>query len=135
MSKIRIECFGNEAELISFSQDGERTLQIDLGGEYDGYISIGRLTSRIKGASCSMDMRGLEDGEYTPRLIVADMTVDLPKIQKQYGIITPTEPELPYTLALSLRERRLRERVDRLEKRLEELTKRIEGERLFGGTP
>ena len=135
MSKIRIECFGDEAELVSFTQDGERNIQIDLGGEYDGYISVGKLTARIKGSLCSIDARGLEDGEYTPHLILNDRTIDLPKISKQYGIITPIEPELPYTLALSLREKKLRARVEELEKGLEKLTKMIEGERLFGTTP
>lgn len=135
MSKIKIECFENEAELVSFTQDGERTVQLDLSGEYDGYISIGRLTARVKGAVCAIDIRSLEDGEYTPHLILQGRTVDLPRIKKQFGIITPIEPELPYAMAISLRERKLAERVTRLEERLEELITKVEGTRLFSLTP
>lgn len=135
MSRILIECFGKEAELISFKQDGESAIAMEFGREYDGYVVLGSTTARIKGALCALDTRRLEDGEYTPHLVLTDMTVDLPKIRKQYGIITPVEPDTQYLVALSLRERELRERVEKLEGRVLELTQKIEGARLFGEQP
>lgn len=135
MSKIRIELFGNEAELISFKQDGGDSLVMEFGEEYDGYLSIGKLTARIKGATCALDTRRLADGEYTPRLILTDMTVDLPRIKKYCGIITPPDPELPYVHKLSLRERRLSSRVAELEKKVEEITEKVWGSSLFKSTP
>lgn len=135
MSKISIELIGSDAELISFKHSGERSLIFDFSVMLDGYISLGALTSRICGTECAIDTVRLDDGEYTPHLILADRTVDLPKIKKQYGIITPLEPDISFVTKLSLRERRLEKRVDDMEKRLEELTKKVSGTRLFGGTP
>ena len=135
MSKINIELFESDAELISFKQNGERSLVFDFSTMLDGYISLGTLTSRICGTSCAIDIRRLDDGEYTPHLILADRTLDLPKIKMQYGIIMPLEPDTDFVTKLSLRERRLKKRVDELEKKLEELTKKVSGTPLFGGTP
>ena len=135
MSKIIIECFGKEAELISFSQNGDQAVVLEFTEEYDGYISLDSITARIKGSSCALDTRRLGDGEYTPRLILSDRTVDLPRLKKQLGTISPMEPERPYVVALSLRERKLCQRVDLLEKRLEEISKKICGSGLFAPLP
>ena len=131
MSKIVIECFGDEAQLITFTRDGEPNLVIELGEEYDGYISMGNCGARIKGASCALDTRRLADGEYTPRLILDEGTILLPGLIKQHGIISPKEPDVDYIRALSLRERRLNARVDTLENELKEIKNKVMGTRLF----
>lgn len=135
MSRMNIELFGRDAELISYKQDGERALMLDFGTELDGYISLGSITARIRGISCALDTRRLADGEYIPHLILADRTVDLPRVKLQHGILAPTEPDTSYLTRLSLRERRLSERVEKLEERLEEITERITGSSLFGTAP
>ncbi|MBR5144656.1 MAG: hypothetical protein IKW53_06360 [Clostridia bacterium] len=135
MSKINIELFGRESELVAFSQDGIKSLVIEFNEELDGYVALGKVTARIRGRGCAIDLRNLPDGEYTPHLILSDKTLDLPEVRLHCGIITPSEPEVAYTTRLSLRERRLRERVDMLEKRLDEITKRITGSSIFGTTP
>ncbi len=135
MSKINIELFGSDAELISFKQDGEAALAFGFPTMLDGYVSLGGITVRICGQACAVDIRRLADGEYIPHLILADRTVDLPRVKMQYGIITPIEPDTDYVTKLSVRERRLRGRVDELEKRLDEITKKVTGASLFGGMP
>ena len=135
MSKITIELFGRESELVAFSQDGRKSLVINFNDALDGYVALGRVTARIKGTECAIDLRNLADGSYTPHLILSDKTIDLPEVRLHCGIITPSEPEVAYTTRLSLRERRLSHRVDMLEKRLDEITKRITCSSIFGTTP
>ena len=135
MSKINIELFGRETELVSFSQDGRKSLVIEFNEELDGYVALGTVTARLRGTGCAIDLRNLPDGSYTPHLILSDKTLDLPEVKLYSGIITPSEPEVAYTTRLSLRERRLSQRVDKLEKRLDEITKRITGSSIFGTTP
>ncbi len=135
MSKINIQLFGRESELVSYKQDGEPMLIFEFTEEVDGYISLGPSTSRIKGKSCPVDLRRLTDGEHIPHLILPEATLDLPRVIKQHGIISPKEPEISFLSKLSLRERRLSERVERLEGELEKIQKKVMGASLFGGEP
>lgn len=132
---MNIELFGKDAQLISFADDGAAALVLDFAKELDGYISLGSITSRIKGKSCALDIRRLSDGEYIPHLILADCTVNLPRVKKQNEIIAPIEPDGSFIVTLLLRERQLSERVDQLEKRLEEINKRVVGSSLFSTAP
>ena len=131
MSKIKIQCFGNEAELISYTSDGEPILVIELDGDYSGYISMGNSGAKIKGATCALDVRRLDEGEYTPRLIQEDKTILLPRLVKRHGIISPAQPDINYIIAVSLRARRLTARVEMLESELNEIKKKVVGTRLL----
>ncbi len=135
MSKMNVQCFGRNSELVSFKEDTEKMLVFEFPEEYDGYLSLGEITAKIKGKSCAVDTRRLADGEYTPHLILADVTVDLPKLKKQYGSITPTSPRLDEINSISLRERQLNERVSKLEKRIEEISEKVYGSSLFKPLP
>lgn len=134
MSKMKIELYGRNAELCSF-EEGGGSLCFSFDSEQNGYISLGTLTSRIKGTDCTLDTRGLRDGEYIPHLILADMTVNLPRMKIQHGIASPAESDDSDTGNLSLRERRLTKRVDALEERVEELYRKIAGSSLFRSEP
>ena len=135
MSKISIEIFGKGCEIVSYKQDGESVLIFEFADELDGYIALGSATARIKGRSCAVDLRRLQDGEYTPRLVLMEATLDLPPVIKEHGMITPKEPEISYLTRLSFRERRLSERVDKLERALENIEKKVMGQGLFGVKP
>lgn len=135
MSKMNVQCFGRNSELVSFKEDTEKMLVFEFPEEYDGYLSLGEITAKIKGKSCAVDTRRLADGEYTPHLILADVTVDLPKLKKQYGSITPTSPRLDEINSISLRERQLNERVSKLEKRIEKISEKVYGSSLFKPLP
>ena len=135
MSRMNIELFAKDTELISFEQSSDGALMLNFGREVDGYVALGAVTVRIKGRSCAVDTRRIPDGEYIPHLILADRTVDLPGVKKQHGAISPSEPDSSYITKLSARERRLSERVDELEKRLDEINKRIVGSSLFSTAP
>ena len=131
MSKINLELFGRDPELISFEYKRDGTLVFEFTEDQDGYICLGKRTARIKGKSCAIDVRDLECGEHTPRLILEDMTVDLVKIQNENGAIHPKEHEIGEIGELSLRERRLARRVEELEDRLEILEKKVFGTSIF----
>lgn len=135
MSKMSIEIFGYDAELISHTEDGGEGLILTFASELDGYVSLANVTVRIKGASCAIDTRRIPDGEYTPHLILKDCTLNLPDIKIQYGVISPIEPDISYLRKLSIRERRLSERVESLEKKLEEINKKVVGSSLFSALP
>lgn len=135
MSKISIEIFGKDCETVTYKQDGEPMLIFEFADELDGYIALGSATARIKGRSCAVDLRRLKDGEYIPHLVLMDSTLDLPTVIKQHGIIAIKEPEISYLTRLSLRERRLGERVERLERAIENIEKKVMGQSLFGGEP
>lgn len=135
MSKITIECFDRSAEIVSFESDREPMLVFEFTSEYDGYIALGEATARIKGARCTLDLRKINDGEYTPHLILSDKTVDLPRLKKEFGALALTEPPLNEINSLSLRERRLNKRVTELEKQMEEISKKVYGSSLFQPLP
>lgn len=135
MSNMKIELYGRNAELCSFTGEDSSSLILSFDSEHNGYISLGPITARISGKECAVDIRRLCDGEYTPHLILADMTVDLPRIKIIHGIPAPIQPGKRTINDISLRERRLSVRVDLLEQRVEELTKKIVGTSLFRAEP
>ena len=131
MSKINLELFLKDCELISFEYKRDGNLVFEFTEEVDGYICLGSRTARIKGKSCAIDVRDLECGEHIPRLILEDMTIDLVKIRNENGAIYPKEREACEIGDLSLRERRLKRRTDELELRLEILEKKVFGTSIF----
>ena len=131
MSKISLELFGRDCEIVSFEYKKNSMLLFEFTEELDGYILLGRHTARLKGRGCAVDVRDLEDGEHIPRLILEDATVDLPKIKNENGIIIPTERGIAEIGDISLRERRLCRRVNELEARLDELSKKVFGAKIF----
>ena len=131
MSRIYIECHGDGADLVSFdkSEGGNLTLVFNKG--YNGFISIGHISARIVGNECSITLRNLDDGVYTPKLVLCDKVINLPSVRKENGSIIPIKPNIDYLSELSIRERRLSERVDRLSTMVEEMYKKVFGTTLF----
>ena len=131
MSKINLELFNRECELIDFEYKKDGMLIFEFTEGYDGYILLGKHTARIKGKNCAIDVRDLECGEHIPRLILEDATIDLTKIKNENGAIYPKEHSIREIGEISLRERRLERRIDRLENRLETLENKVFGSSIF----
>ena len=131
MGKLSLELFGRDCEILSFEYKKEGVLLFEFTEELDGYIHLGKQIARIKGSTCAVDVRLLEDGEHIPRLILTDMTVDLPRIKNENGMILPVEREVKEIGDISLRERRLCRRVNELEARLDEISKKVFGTSIF----
>ena len=131
MSKINLELFGRNSEILSFEYKKENYLRFEFTEDICGYINLGRVTARLIDGKCAVDVQNLECGDHIPRLILTDMTIDLPAIRNENGAIYPREHNLQEIGELSLRERRLCRRVNELEKRLEEISKKVFGSKIF----
>lgn len=131
MSRIYIECHGDGADLVSFDQSAEGKLTLVFNKGYNGFISIGHIAARIVGNECNIAIKGLDDGVYTPKLVLCDRVIDLPSVLKENGSIIPQAPNADFIRGLSIRERRLDERVARIERMVEEMYKKVFGTTLF----
>ena len=131
MSKIKLEIFDREVEVVSYLPEPSRVLVFEFTEEIDGYIVMGSQTSRIKGRECALDIRNIKDGEHLPRLVLSDRTIDLPAVVKDFSIVRPKERSTDDIGELSLRERRLSRRVLELEKKLEEISEMVYGRTIF----
>ena len=131
MSKINLELFGRDCELITFEYKKDSELIFEFTESYDGSLLLGKHTARIKGKKCAIDIRDLECGEHIPRLILEDATIDLVTIKNENGAVYPKEHSVREIGEISLRERRLARRADELEKRLEKIEKKVFGTSIF----
>ena len=131
MGKINLELFGRDCEILSYEYKKADFLRFEFTEELSGYIQLGKSTARINGKTCDVDVRELPAGEHTPRLILEDMTIDLPRLKNEYGSIYPLKHTVEEIGELSLRERRLCRRVNELEARLEEISEKVFGTTIF----
>ena len=131
MSKIRYELFGKEAEVISFTPSEGQLLDISFTENYEGLLSIDGVVSRVKDGYCQFDIRYIDEGEYTPLLVTKEDIIKLPCIKKNAKSVTLSKCADEYTRGVSLRERRLEERVSELEKQLLCLITRINETTIF----
>ena len=131
MGKITLELFGRDCEILSYEYKKDNFLTFEFTEELTGYVQLGKSTARLKGKSCAIDLRELPNGEHTPMLILSDMVIDLPKLTNEYCVICPADHTVEEIGTLSLRERRLCQRVNELEARLEEISKKVFGSRIF----
>ena len=132
MGKISLELFDEGCEMLSFEYKKDSTLTFEFTEELDGYISLGSHSARLKGSCCSVEVRDLIDGEHKPRLILRDRTVDLPLVVNENGAIYPRERSVTEIGDISLRERRLKRRLDMMEAELIELKNKVFGTKIFG---
>ncbi len=132
MSKLVIKCFENFAEIVSASADTSRFLNLKFDGEYEGNLCIGVISASICGSECTLDTVRLPEGVYTPRLVLKDRSVELPKIRKINGVIIPEDYSLTQLRALSIRNGILSERISSLEKRLKLTEEKVFGRGILG---
>ena len=131
MSKVKYEIFGKEAEVVSFTPGEGQIFEISFTEDYEGLLSIDGVVSRVTNGYCHFDIRYVEEGEYTPLLVTKEDIIKLPCIKKCAKSVILSGCADEYTRRVSLRERRLEERVTELEKQLSSLTARINDTTIF----
>ncbi len=131
MSRIRYEIFGNEAEILEFATDDSDRLELSFTEENEGLLSIEGVVARVVKGKCSFDARLIEPGMHEPILIIKNTVVKLPGIVKSQRRVSPAVCGDDYTRSISLRERRLRKRVELLEKELGALLLRLNTTTIF----
>ena len=131
MSKLNYKIFEGGAELISYTADGSRYLTLGLGDEYQGYISLGRLSVAISSRDCIVDTSSLSDGEYQLSLVLEDRTLLLGNIVKINGVIVPDEKGESKIRRLSIDERLLEEMVNAIDSRLKKIEEKVYGSHIF----
>ena len=131
MSKLSFEIFDTEYELVGIALDGENALVLEFSEEYEGFVRIGDLTSRLDGGLCEFDLRQIENGELFPTLVIPGRIVNLPKIKKLGRALEILDCTDVYIRSASQRERALEDKVARLERELEEISNKVYGETIL----
>lgn len=131
MSKIQIECYENDSEISDLTPDGSRLLTLNFNIGYNGYLSIGGICQRIMGRECTVDVSKLSDGLYTPKILLCDKTVILPTLSIKNGRVSAGEYDSDYVRELSLREKRLSQKLSQMERELEKIKEKVFGSSIF----
>ena len=118
MSKVKYEFFGTDAEISAFTPDGDGRLTLCFPAGTEGYLSIDGVVVKITDATAHLDLRYVSDGEFRPILVLRHGRISLPTLKKAGKHVKICDPTPDYIRELSLRERRLSERVSELEAEL-----------------
>lgn len=127
MSKIKLMLYGAEAEVLESLPDSSNVLTLDFCEELSGFVRIGELTARLSGGRCDFDLRLLENGDYSPELILKSERIPLPLIRKFGSGIVCCDCTEGYIRSASQRERELAKRVGALENKLREIEEKVYG--------
>ena len=125
MSKIKFELYGNECEVREFLLDGENILVFEFQEEYEGFVRIGEITSRLNEGKCAFDLRLLPNEEMHPVLVIPNGVINLPTFKKLGRAIELLDCTEDYIRRASQRERALEKRILELEMELREISERI----------
>lgn len=131
MNKMRLEIFDGEAECVHFESDGDEGILFEISELIDGLVSIDGVVKLVNSGRCVFDARLLPDGVHEPYLLAGKKRIPLPKIKKQARKIRLADFDSEYVMRISLRERRLAERVRALEGEIEKLSEKIYGSTVF----
>ena len=131
MSKLSFEIFNTEYELVGITSDGENRLVFEFSEEYEGFVRIGDLTSRLEGGRCEFDLRQIENGEFSPSLVIPNRIINLPQIKKLGRALEILDCTDGYIRSASQRERALEAKVSCLERQLEEISSKVYGETIL----
>ena len=127
MTRILYGIFGGEGELLEYKRGTGHEAEIAFDTPYDGFLTVGGITVRVKDGRATVDIRLLDEGVSEPCLIQKDRRYKLPTLSKRSHLLEPTEPDGEFIRRISVRERRLEERVARLEDKLEEISRKVYG--------
>ena len=127
MSRVKYEFFGTDAEISAFTADGDGRLTLCFPAGTEGYLSIDGVVVRITDAMAHLDLRYVSDGEFRPILVLGHGRISLPPLKKAGKHVMICDPGADYIRDLSLRERRLSERVSELEDELRRIRESIYG--------
>ena len=127
MSRLKFRIYGSDTELVDYCTDSSNTLEFDFCEDMNGFVQIGESALRLSGGKCIFDLRLIENGEYTPRLMVDKRLVNLPVIKKFGNLVECIDCTDEYIRAASQRERALERKVLELEEKI-----RLLDEKVFG---
>ena len=127
MSKIKFMLYETEVEILESLSDSQNLLSLDFGKELDGFVRIGERAARLSGGKCDFDLRLLENGDYTPELILKNERIPLPLIRKFGSGVICCDCTESYIRSVSQRERELEKRVSALENKLRETEEKVYG--------
>ena len=125
MNRISYEIFKEDAEITFFEASSSEIAEFSFSEVDVGLLSIGGIVGRVSEGKCRLDLRLIENGSYEPVLILEGKLVRLPRITKSGRKLQPFECSEQFVHSISLRERRLAQRVLALEKELKELSSKI----------
>ena len=131
MSRLSFEIFKDGAEIYDYTPEWCEGLEIFFTRQVEGYIRLGRVSKKITDGVCRFDRSALEDGEYSPLLILSDRLITLPKIRVSDGRVSPAPYGDTELRELSRRMYRLEAALDTLCKRTDGVEKRVYGVTIF----
>lgn len=127
MSRLKFQLYERECELLEQLHDSSDSLEVDFSENLSGFLRIGNLTARLSDGKCQIDLRLLENGDYTPELVLDGRLVLLPLFKKFGSVVECVDCTDAYIRAISQRERALSERVKTLEEKISLLEDRVYG--------
>lgn len=127
MSRLKFKLYGSEVELISMASDSSGSLELDFSENSSGFLRIGKLALKLTDGKCIVDLRLLENGEYTPELVLDNRLVVLPLMRKFGNVVECLDCTADYIRAASQRERALAELVATLEEKIKLLEDKVYG--------
>lgn len=129
MSRIRYEFFGSAFEISEVTLDGGDITFIFPEGTR-GYFCLGSKKYRLSSNELTIPLSLIENGSYTPRLIIPEAELTLPPIEKRDRLVSLPEEE-GAARRLSLKLARISQRVRELDKKLSELENYVRGTTCF----
>ena len=127
MSRLKFKLYDREVELIEHSRDSSESLEMDFSENLTGFLRIGNLTARLSDGRCRVDLRLLENGDYTPELVLDRGLVVLPLFRKFGNAVECIDCTDAYIRAASQRERALSKQVATLEDKIKLLEDKVYG--------
>ena len=127
MSRLNFRLYEREVELIEQLHDSSDSLEVDFSENLTGFLRIGNLTTRLSDGKCQIDLRLLENADYTPELVLDGRLVHLPLFKKFGSMVECVDCTDAYIRSASQRERALSERVKALEEKTRLLEDRVYG--------
>ena len=129
MNRISYEFFDSSCEINeAVLEGGDITFSFPEGTH--GYFCLGNKKYRLISNELTLPLSLIENGIYTPRLIIPEAELVLPPLEKRDRLITLPEKE-GTARKLSLRLARISCRVRELDKKLTDLENYVRGTTCF----
>ena len=131
MKRIEYEIFESAGEIVAFKDGGGNIAEISFNGVTEGYVTLGNATHKITDGVTTVNISTLPDGKLSPILMGNGTFIPLPALFKDGTMLCPVAADDRYIREISLRERRLEERLVKVESRLSELEGRVFSTKIF----
>ena len=125
MSKICVEYFDNSAEISAYEKTNSQLIEYLFKPSCDGYVKISGESYRVKDGVCIVNTSKFSNNEISPTLILGDRKITLPVMINRGEEFTVKDYDSDFLRNLSLRELRLKKRLDELERKVDGLSKKV----------